>query len=255
MSAEQLAILNNESGITPPATPSVMVPSSPTPAELLRIALSQNADIDKLKQLMDLQERWEKNEARKAFVQAMNQFKEHPPQLEKVKKVDFSSKGGNRVHYNYAPLDHIAKILGEALSRQGLSFRWDVEQSDNRTKVTCILQHSGGHSQSVSLVAGLHDDERMNAIQRLGSTITYLERYTLLAATGMATEEQDTDANEALTMGDLAERVEYILNGKDREETRKLWEVHFKAAKDVKDTNAMAALTQAKNKRFQELGK
>jgi len=41
-------------------------PTSLTPMTLINMAVSQGADTDKLKQLMDLQERWEANEARKA---------------------------------------------------------------------------------------------------------------------------------------------------------------------------------------------
>src|SRR6185437_10062302 len=93
-----------------------------TPMELLQSAVNQNLDIDKLAKLLELQEKWEVSQARKAFVAAMNAFKEHPPTLEKVKKVDFSSKGGNRVHYNYAPLDYVAKQMSEALSKHALSF-------------------------------------------------------------------------------------------------------------------------------------
>ena len=65
-----------------------------TPVELLRIAVSQNADIDKLTKLMDLQERWERNEARKAFVVAMNAFKSAPPTISKNKQVSFQSSKG-----------------------------------------------------------------------------------------------------------------------------------------------------------------
>src|SRR2546430_17661412 len=65
-----------------------------TPVELLRIAVSQNADIDKLTKLMDLQERWERNEARKAYVVAMNAFQSAPPTISKNKQVSFQSSKG-----------------------------------------------------------------------------------------------------------------------------------------------------------------
>ena len=42
-----------------------------TPMDMLRIALTQGADIDKLQQLMEFKERWEANEARKEFDNAM----------------------------------------------------------------------------------------------------------------------------------------------------------------------------------------
>lgn len=228
-------------------------PQALTPIDILQRAVDQNVDVEKLEKLLQVAERWEQTQARKAFVAAMNAFKEHPPTLEKVKKVDFSSKGGNRVHYNYAPLDYVAKQMSEALSSHGLSFRWDVSQNDGRITVTCILQHEAGHSEKVSLTAGLHDDDRMNAIQRLGSTVTYLQRYTLLASTGMATEEQDTDAGNAVTMGDLAERLEWIENSGTLDELKKIYTEAFMEAKKAGDQNAMNSLVAAKNKRYKEL--
>ena len=50
-----------------------------------------------------------------------------------------------------------------------------------------------GHSESVTLDAFKEDSGTKNNIQAMGSSITYLERYTLFAATGLASEEQDDD--------------------------------------------------------------
>ena len=41
------------------------------------------------------------------------------------------------------------------------------------------------------------DSGGKNPIQSIGSTITYLERYTILALTGLATKEQDDDGKSA----------------------------------------------------------
>jgi hypothetical protein len=220
-----------------------------TPMEMIALAISQNADIEKLSKLMDLQERWERNEARKAFVAAMAEFKANPPKLEKIKHVNFSSKSGNTVDYHYAPLDYVGRIMAEALSKHGLSFRWSVSQGD-AVSVTCILQHSQGHSESVTMSALIHDDQRMNPIQRLGATVTYLQRYTLLSSTGMATENQDSDGNVVgMTNGELAEQVDELM----RCETLAGLDSAFRAAAtkalDAKDMNAYTALKQAKDKR------
>lgn len=223
-----------------------------------RALMSPDFDVAKLQHLLELRERHEAVEARKAFVTAMNEFKAHPPVLEKVKKVDFSSKGGTRVHYNYAPLDHISKVLGEALSRHNLSFRWNVRQVERQVDVSCVLQHSGGHSESVTMTAGTHDDDRMNAIQRLGSTITYLERYTLLAATGMATQEQDDDARAtppvaALDAGKVLERCEWIANCRNMDELKKIYGDAYTVASKAKDRSAQQRLIDAYEARKKEL--
>jgi hypothetical protein len=160
-----------------------------TPMALLQIAVQQGADIDKLEKLMALQVQWEANEARKAYVVAMNAFKADPPDVFKSKQVAF-----NDVSYKHARLSDAASLIGEALSRHGLSFRWDTDQGEGgMVKVTCIITHAQGHSERVMLMAGLDQSGKKNNIQALGSTVSYLQRYTLFAATGLAAKDQDDD--------------------------------------------------------------
>lgn len=53
-----------------------------TPMEMLNRAVSSGANLDTIEKLMNLQERWEKNEARRAFDEAIAQAKaELPPVL------------------------------------------------------------------------------------------------------------------------------------------------------------------------------
>lgn len=164
-----------------------------TPMRLLEIATQQNADVDKLAQLMELQFKWEASEARKAFVIALNQFKANAPKISKNKAVDFTSSKG-RTHYRHATLDNVSEVIGEALAVVGISHRWETEQLDGgMIRVTCILTHAMGHSEKVWLQAGRDESGNKNNIQAVGSTVTYLQRYTLLAATGMAVQDQDDD--------------------------------------------------------------
>ena len=160
-----------------------------TPAGLLAIAVQQGADIDRLEKLMELQERWEKNEARKAYVAAMNAFKANPPELFKNRHVKY-----NNTEYDHASLDHVTNTIASALSAHGLSHRWDVQQLEGGViRVTCVITHVLGHSESTPLQSGADPSGGKNSIQAIGSAVTYLQRYTLLAATGLATKEMDND--------------------------------------------------------------
>ena len=164
-----------------------------TPMDMLRIAIDKDLPIEKLQQLVELQERWEANEARKAYVAAMNAFKADPPDVFKSKHVKF----GN-TEYDHAGLDDAVEEIGKALSKHGLSFRWDCEQIDGGVvRVTCIITHVQGHSEKTPLQAGHDQSGGKNNIQALGSTVTYLQRYTLFAATGLAAKEMDDDGGAA----------------------------------------------------------
>lgn len=167
-----------------------------TPMQMLQTAVERGADIAMLEKLLSLQERWEANEARKAFVRALSAFKSEPPTITKDKSASFGSAKGATA-YDYATLDQVASVIGASLSRHGLSHRWETGQVDGKIKVTCVLTHELGHSERVTLEAGADTSGSKNAIQAIGSTVTYLERYTLLAVTGLAAKEQDNDARTA----------------------------------------------------------
>lgn len=166
-----------------------------TPASLLAIAVQRGADMATLERLITLQERVEANEARKAYVAAMSAFKSNPPTITKNKRVHFTSTKGT-TDYMHATLDNVSDAIGSAMAKHGLSHRWNVEQLDGgQIRVTCVIEHALGHSESVSLSAGPDQTGNKNNIQAVGSTVTYLQRYTLLSAAGMATGEDDTDGN------------------------------------------------------------
>ena len=164
-----------------------------TPMEILQQAVAQGADIDKLERLMALEERWRANRARDLYVQAMNRFKAEPTKILKRKTANVRSDKGS-YSYNYAPLvDVVAAAVGN-LSKHGLSHRWEVSQEKNEITVTCVVTHEAGHSERVALSAPPDTSGGKNVIQQIASTVSYLERYTLLAATGLAAADMDDDA-------------------------------------------------------------
>ena len=154
--------------------------------------MDETFDLERLDRLMDTKERWEAEDARKAYVKALAAFKRNPPELVKNQQVDFSSNKG-RTRYSYASLGDVAGQVAAGLAQHGLSHGWAVAQSEGMVKVTCTLTHELGHSEYVEITAPRDDSGNKNSIQQIGSAITYLQRYTLLAITGLAAHEQDDD--------------------------------------------------------------
>ena len=147
-----------------------------------------NMDVGKLKELLDVQERWEANEAKKAYVQAMSAFKASPLEILKDKKVNYKD-----VKYSHSSLHNVTTCINKALSEHGLTASWVTSQANGSVKVTCKITHVMGHSEITCLSAPPDTTGSKNAIQAIGSTVTYLQRYTLLALTGLATYDQDDD--------------------------------------------------------------
>ena len=159
-------------------------------------ALVQQADgkidVDKLEALLKVQMQWEANEAKKAYVVAMAAFKESPPEILKDKTVNYSTSKGN-VNYKHATLHKVTTKINQELSKHGLTASWVTSQDNGSVKVTCKITHVMGHSEETCLSAPPDTTGSKNAIQAIASTVTYLERYTLLALTGLATADQDDD--------------------------------------------------------------
>lgn len=162
-----------------------------TPMDMLDRAVASGAGIETLEKLMALQERWEANQARKAFDEAMAAAKADIPTIAKNRVVDFTSQKG-RTNYRHEDLGEIAKTIDPILSRHGLSYRFRTTSNLNEpVTVTCIVSHRAGHSEENTLCAGRDDSGNKNSIQGVGSTITYLQRYTLKAALGLAASNDD----------------------------------------------------------------
>jgi hypothetical protein len=175
-----------------------------TPMDMLQRAVESGANMETLEKLMGLQERWEANQARKAFDAAMADAKEDIPTIKKNRTVDFTSSKG-RTHYKHEDLAEIATTVNPILSKHGLSYRFRTTAEINQPiSVTCILSHRLGHSEETTLSAPRDDSGNKNAIQQVGSTLTYLQRMTLKAALGLAASEDDDGRKSS---GDVAEAI------------------------------------------------
>ena len=163
-----------------------------SPHSLISQALAQGSGIETLERLMDLQERYDKAQAKKSFLEAMSNFQSAIPELKKKKTVNYPSKAGGSVKYNYAPLSSIIKEIQPHLKDFGLSYRWEFEENE-LIKCQCILSHIDGHSETSTMQAGKDTTGNKNDIQSIGSTRQYLQRYTLIAALGLSTAENDDD--------------------------------------------------------------
>lgn len=166
-----------------------------TPMQMLQVAVERGDDLEKLRQLMDLQDRWEAAQARKAFVAAIAAFKAEPMRILKSKQVNIP--GGAK--FAHATLADVCDGVVAALSKHGLSHKWELQQEGDRITVMCILTHEAGHSER-TMLSGLPDDSgKKNGIQQIASTVTYLQRYTLMAAVGLAAKDMDDDGRGAGT--------------------------------------------------------
>jgi hypothetical protein len=158
-----------------------------TPMSMLDRAIASGASVEVLERLMALQERWQANEARRSFSAALAALRSDMPRIVKTQQVKFSS-----TNYQYEDLAEIVDAVSGPMAQHGLSFRWRTDSdTPGMVKVTCLVEHADGHSEATALSGPYDDSGNKNAIQAIGSVVTYLQRYTLKAALGIAAARDD----------------------------------------------------------------
>jgi len=171
------------------------------PAHWLSVAIEKGQSPETLERLMALYERWVANQNRQAFDQAISAAKSEIPTIKKNRKVDFTSQKG-RTNYNYEDFAEVARTIDPILAAHGLSYRYHSSQEGAAVTVTCVLSHRDGYSEETTLTANRDETGNKNSIQAVGSTATYLQRYTLKLALGLAVSDDDDGAS-----GDMAEPI------------------------------------------------
>lgn len=161
-----------------------------TPFTLLDRALSMGADPATLREFMELQERHERNQARKAFSVAFAEFKAEAITIERNRKITDGPLKGKR----YAELIAFVEGAVPLLSAHGLSHSWSVTKDEKDwIEITCTIEHVLGGSKTATLGGPPDTGGAKNALQARISTVTYLERATFKAACGLAEQGDDDD--------------------------------------------------------------
>lgn len=174
-----------------------------TPMQMLATAMEKGVDTAQLEKLLDLQERWEQGEARKAFNAAFADFKAEAVVIVKGTLINDGPLKGKK----HANLHDVVIATTPKLSQHGLAISWKLTRDEKDwMEVTCTLRHIAGHSESVSMGAAPDAGPGRNAIQARGSAKSYLERYTATAILGLAAADQDDDGQKSSEDAGLSEK-------------------------------------------------
>lgn len=197
--------------------------TTPSFPQLIQLSIEKGGSIEQVEKLLEMQERWEKREAEKAFAAAMSAFRAEVPVIVK------NAQGHNT---QYASLDFICQKIDPVLAKHGLSYYWDFEESDSELRVCCIVEHALGHSRRFNPMSAPADDSgKKNPIQAKGSTLTYLRRYTLEAAIGIASGGEDNDGNsygvEFIDDGTAEALEQYFADDAKRNDDTDQWREKF----------------------------
>lgn len=171
-----------------------------TAMDMIADAIQRGASIEQIDRLIQLKERMEAEEARRAFVAAKVAFK-----AEGI--VVVRDKFNTQFNSQYASLGQLVNTVAPVLGKHQLSADWEIDQS-NGIAVTCVLSHALGHRERTTLKVPLDATGAKNDLQKIKSSITYARSLTFEAACGMASTDAnlDDDGNgSGVTQGDRQE--------------------------------------------------
>lgn len=169
------------------------LPADPMVSMIERIAMDPDADLAKLERMLDLKEKHEAAQAKAAFAAAFAAASADFP------TIPLNGRGhGNKA---YATLKDITAGTRPVLSRHGLTLSFSIDVGD-QVIVTAELMHKGGYSKSTSIALPRDNSGSKNAVQAVGSTQTYGQRYTAQAILGLSLGDDTED--DAITAGGSA---------------------------------------------------
>ena len=171
-----------------------------------------------------------------------------------------ATKDSNNPHFRskYADLGNCVNAVKDALNSNGIFYLQRSKPHDSGVIVETVFIHESGEQLSAGelfVPAQKHDP------QGFGSALTYARRYSLLAATGIAPEDDDGNAaskpQKAAPQGMDPSRktdlMQMIRESANLSELKNSWTTAVNAAQAANDAAAVKDFNAAKDARKKEL--
>jgi len=176
-----------------------------------------------------------------ALVKAQKAF---APALKSSTNPHFKSK--------YADLSACVEAVVDSLNANGIFLNQQTSESDSGVIVETVFIHESGELLNCGK---LHVPASKQDPQGYGSALTYARRYSLMAACGIAPEDDDGEAatrkptKQKLTDSAIADFLTTINESDSMDALKKAFQIAYRAAEHVGDASAQAAFEKAKDAR------
>ena len=244
---------------------------------LIDRAIENNIDIEKFEKLISLAQMLEKEKAKRDFYEALSNFQGEVPPIKKLSRADM---GYGKPKYNYAEFGEIVTTIQEPLKRHGLSYHFEIGNEPVVIKgekdedvivefiaVTCTVAHKSGYEKTTTMSVQKDAGAGKSNVQAVGSTITYLKRYTLLALLGIGTADPDDDAvstipdnqknvdkkeDKSVLLAEIKDKLDHC---NDEETVKKIWGKYQKYSNDADVLNLFTEWRKKQAKKVEDAKK
>jgi hypothetical protein len=141
----------------------------------------------------------------------------------------------------YADLAACVEAVMDGLNSNGIALIQKTHQCDNGVMVETVFVHESGEMLSNGV---LHVPASKQDPQGYGSALTYARRYSLMAACGIAPEDDDGNAasRKPTQTFNLQAAQKDVAAAKTVDELGKVWATHGAIATAAKDRDGYASL-------------
>jgi hypothetical protein len=177
-----------------------LVARGPDIDSMMRMAVERGPEgVAVLRELVTLHREQQQYNAALEFNEALSRFQDECPPVPRSSVAGFATRGGSRVEYKYAGLEEILTTTRETLRRNGFSLAFDTSVDGSLMRVTGILRHVNGHSESSSFaVPTASANPGMSEQQKFAGALTFAKRSVIISLLGLIvsdpTDEEDAHA-------------------------------------------------------------
>lgn len=171
------------------APPVIQTDTATILAILGNAASNPETDIAKVEKFVDLYTAMQARNAEAEFYAALSEMQDELPSIEE--RGGIKDRSGN-IQSTYALWEDVNKAIKPVLKKFGfaLSFRTNFE---NGISVTGVLSHKSGHKEMTSIVLPSDNSGSKNAVQAIGSSVSYGKRYTAGSLLNLVSHGEDDD--------------------------------------------------------------
>lgn len=189
-----------------PIAPPVVSETAAILSVIERAASNPDVDLDKLERLLEMRERVEAQQAQKAYFSGMAEMRPVLPSIKKEGVIDI----GRGKPISFAKWEDINDAIVPVLGSYGFSIFFKTDVLEGKVKVTCKVAHEAGHSEETSLTLPADTSGSKNAVQSIGSSVSYGKRYTAAALLNLTSRDNGPDKDDDGMAGGGTGELEFV---------------------------------------------
>lgn len=154
-----------------------------------RASANPDFDANKLEKLLGMYERIMERNAEMAFNAAFAEMQSEMPVIQENGEI----KIRDSVQSRYALFEDINDVVKPILKSHGFAVTFKTKTNEEGITVTAILMHKEGHREETEMTLHADTSGNKNAVQGVGSSVSYAKRYGLIALLNITTRGEDDD--------------------------------------------------------------